>query len=101
MAGTQTAQQVLGLTDFDPDVVGTTSDAAKDTSKDNYRTADVTVNRVSGEYDDQDDPATDLRRGGRPGAAVTITKDTSVDHDGYGGRGNGPHYVAGTFDSSR
>ena len=58
--GTSTAQDVLGLTDFDGKVTGSTSDSAKDTAKPQFRNAsDEPVARVSGEYDDQSEPHPD------------------------------------------
>ena len=63
--GTQTAQQMLGITSIEGQVHGSTSDAAKDTSKPQFRGASLEpVDRVSNEYVDQSEPHSDQRRGG-------------------------------------
>lgn len=104
--GTRTTLEVLGLTSLDGQVHGSSSDAAKDTSKPSYRDAtSEEVERVSGEYADTSNPHSDQRRGGVVGTPSTVTpphtEDADTVHDRYGGRGAGKKNISAGWDSSR
>lgn len=103
---TKTALELLGLNALDGQVVGSSTDSAKDTSKAQPRDASKEeVDRVSNEYADQSEPHSDQRRGGVIGTPSTITpphtEDADTVHDGYQGRGAGKKDVDGDWDNSR
>ncbi len=106
--GTQTAFDVLGITEIDPQVHGSTTDAVKVNAV-NTRGDNVDVSRVSNEYVDQASPhpmvgdPTAADSGAADGLdtdyARTLVGD--VDHDGYGGRGVGKKDVDADWDENR